>query len=185
MPLLLAAKTHPERLLRAAWVDEQKLKGYSWSDRLSVVQPPSPPGGWPRGKSSWKTSLPGPRPGFGAPCLPCVTPGSSHVFTMSETGSTQEAKSLTLGPAVPPLGTWVIASVIRAKEDGSGSRAWWSSCASSTDTRSAQVRKSSYNTALETNHRFHPGLCRRSRDWSCRWRPAGQLELETWHNTVL
>lgn len=123
-------------------MDEQKLQGYSWPDCLSVVQPPSPPGGWLRGKSSWKTSHPGPRPGFRAPCLPSVTPGSSHVFTVSETGSSQEAKGLNLAPAVPPLGTRVIASVICAKEE------WqWlaslveSSCASSTDTRSAKVRK--------------------------------------------
>lgn len=167
-------------------MDEQKLKGYSWPDHLSVVQPPSPPGGWLRGKSSWEISHLEPRPGFGALCLPCVTPGSSHVFTVSENGSSQEAKGLTPGPDVSPLGTWVIASVIRAKEDGSGLGVWWwSSCAAATDTRSAKVRKFFLQHRPRDKPSIPLGLCRRSRGWSCRWRPVGQPELETWHNTVL
>lgn len=67
--------------------DEQKLKSVFWPDHLSVAQPPSRPWGGEREVGLKGKSNPGALPSiWGTHSATMSLGGSSHVFTVRETG---------------------------------------------------------------------------------------------------
>lgn len=128
------------------------------------------------GKSSWKTRVTqGPCPGFGHSVCNMSLQGSAHVFTKRQTGP--HVKKLWVcawAPLLPPLGPWVIASVICAKGE-------WQLFAGPAGvivcsfhqhmfSQSGEIQIVLTIWSLETNHRFHLGLNGRRSDWFQRWR---------------